>query len=143
DEILGVCRELGIGFVAYSPLGRGFLAGQIRRFEDLAPDDYRRNSPRYQGENFARNLAVVDRIGEIAREKGCTPSQLALAWVLAQGEDIVPIPGTKRRKYLEENAAALEIRLGAEELRRIEEVSPRGAVAGERYPASMMQLVNR
>ncbi|MDX2152328.1 MAG: aldo/keto reductase [Bryobacteraceae bacterium] len=143
DEILRVCRELGIGFVAYSPLGRGFLAGQIRRFDDLAADDYRRNSPRFQGENFARNLAVVDRIGEIAREKGCTPSQLALAWVMAHGEDIVPIPGTKRRKYLEENAAAASIVLTSEDLRRIEEVSPRGSVAGERYPAAMMQLVNR
>jgi len=111
DEILATCRELGIGFVAYSPLGRGFLTGQFKRFEDLAPDDYRRASPRFQGENFQKNLDLLRKVQEIATEKGCTPSQLALAWVLAQGEDIVPIPGTKRRKYLEENAAALDVKL--------------------------------
>ena len=111
DGILATCRELGIGFVAYSPLGRGFLTGQFRTFEDFPADDYRQNSPRFQGENFQKNLDLVKRVGEIAREKGCTPAQLALAWVLAQGDDIVPIPGTKRRKYLEENAGALQVRL--------------------------------
>jgi aryl-alcohol dehydrogenase-like predicted oxidoreductase len=143
DGILDVCRELGIGFVAYSPLGRGFLTGQIKSFDDLAPDDYRRNSPRLQGENFQKNLELVKRIEEIAAEKGCTPAQLALAWVLAQGEDIVPIPGTKRRKYLEENVAALEVEITPEELRRIDEVAPRGAAAGTRYPEAGMAAVNR
>ncbi|HWR52385.1 MAG TPA: aldo/keto reductase [Bryobacteraceae bacterium] len=142
DEILGVVRELGIGFVAYSPLGRGFLTGQIRKFEDLEADDYRRASPRFQGENFQRNLDLVARIEAIAREKGCTPAQLSLAWVLAQGEDIVPIPGTKRRKYLEENATAGAIELTEEDLRRIEEVAPRSAFAGRRYPEYAMKLVN-
>ncbi|HEY6293575.1 MAG TPA: aldo/keto reductase [Terriglobia bacterium] len=142
-DILATCRELGVGFVAYSPLGRGFLAGQIRRFEDLAPDDWRRTSPRFQGQNFQKNLDLVQRIEEIAAGKGCTPSQLALAWVLRQGEDIVPIPGTKRRKYLEENVRALEIRLTAEDLRRIDEVAPVGAAAGTRYAAAMMAFVNR
>jgi aryl-alcohol dehydrogenase-like predicted oxidoreductase len=143
DEILAVCRELGIGFVAYSPLGRGFLTGQIKRFEDLAEDDYRRQSPRFQGENFEKNLELVARVGEIAREKGCTPAQLALAWVLAQGTDIVPIPGTKRRKYLEENVGALDVQLTEADLRRIDEVAPRGAAAGPRYPAAMMSSVGR
>ena len=143
DGSLAVCRELGIGFVAYSPLGRGFLGGEIRRFEDLAPDDYRRNSPRFQGENFQRNLDVLERIRSLAATKGCSPPQLALAWVLAQGEDIVPIFGTKRRKYLEENLRALDVRLTADDLRQIEEISPRDAVVGERYPASMMSFVNR
>jgi aryl-alcohol dehydrogenase-like predicted oxidoreductase len=143
DEILATCRELGIGFVAYSPLGRGFLTGQIQRFEDLAEDDYRRHSPRFQGENFQRNLDLVERIGEIAAEKGCTPAQLALAWVLAQGEDIVPIPGTKHRKYLEQNVGALDFELTAEDLRRINEAAPRGAAAGPRYPETMMQSLNR
>lgn len=142
DELFAVCRELGIGFVPYSPLGRGFLTGQIKRFEDFAPDDYRRGSPRFQGGNFARNLDLVAGIGEIAAEKKCTPSQLALAWVLAQGEDIVPIFGTKRRGYLEENLRALEIDLTAEELRRIDAIAPRGAAAGERYPENMMHLVS-
>jgi aryl-alcohol dehydrogenase-like predicted oxidoreductase len=142
DEILGVVRELGIGFVAYSPLGRGFLTGQIRKFEDLEPGDYRRNSPRFQGESFQRNLDLVASIEAIAKEKGCTPAQLALAWVLAQGEDIVPIPGTKRRKYLEENATAAAIDISEEELRRIEEVAPKGAFAGPRYPDYAMKLVN-
>ncbi len=143
DEILPTCRELGIGFVAYSPLGRGFLTGQIKRFDDLAEDDYRRHSPRFQGENFQKNLGLVRKIEEIAAEKGCTPAQLALAWVLAQGEDVVPIPGTKRRKYLEENVAALEVGLTREDLRRIDEVAPRGAAAGSRYPRAMMAMVNR
>jgi aryl-alcohol dehydrogenase-like predicted oxidoreductase len=143
DGILDACRELGIGFVPYSPLGRGFLAGQIKRFEDLAEDDYRRHSPRFQGENFQKNLELVHHIEEIAKEKNCTASQLALAWVLAQGEDIVPIPGTKRRKYLEENLAALEIELTPDDLRRIDEVSPRGVAAGTRYPKAMMSSVNR
>jgi aryl-alcohol dehydrogenase-like predicted oxidoreductase len=142
DEVLATCRELGIGFVAYSPLGRGFLTGQFRTFEDLPADDYRRNSPRFQGENFQKNLDLVRQIEEIARERGCQPSQLALAWVMAQGKEIVPIPGTKRRKYLEENAGALKVPLSAEDLRRIDEVFPRDAAAGQRYPESMMALVN-
>jgi aryl-alcohol dehydrogenase-like predicted oxidoreductase len=143
DGILDACRELGIGFVAYSPLGRGFLTGQIRSPEDLAPDDYRRHSPRFQGENFAKNLELVRRVEEIAREKGCTPAQLALAWVMAQGEDIVPIPGTRRRRNLEENVAALDVVLSPEELARLDEVAPRGAAAGTRYPEAMMQTVGR
>ena len=143
DEVLATCRELGIGLVAYSPLGRGFLAGRFQRFEDLPADDYRRNSPRFQGENFDKNLDLVHRIEQIAREKKCTPSQLALAWVLSQDEDIVPIPGTKHRKYLEENIGALEVRLTAEELRRIDEVFPYGAAAGARYPEHMMAIVDR
>lgn len=143
DGLLATCRELGIGFVAYSPLGRGFLSGGIRSIDDLAPDDFRRHSPRFQGENFAKNLALVDRVEEIAREKGCTASQLALAWVLAQGDDVVPIPGTKRRTYLEENAAALDVALTADDLARIDEAAPKGAAAGMRYPAAAMQSVNR
>jgi aryl-alcohol dehydrogenase-like predicted oxidoreductase len=142
DEILATTRELGIGFVAYSPLGRGFLAGQIRRFEDFAPDDYRRNSPRFQGENFKKNLDLVARIETTAKEKKCTPGQLALAWLLAQGEDIIPIPGTKRRKYLEENAGALKVVLTAQDLQRIDEVAPQGVASGLRYPEHMMKLVN-
>lgn len=142
QQLLGVCRELGIGFVAYSPLGRGFLTGQIRRFEDFAPNDYRRLSPRFQGENFQRNLDLVARIGQIARDKGCTPGQLALAWVRSQGEDVVPIPGTKQRKYLEENVAALDIVLSAEDRRRIDRAAPPGAAAGLRYPEAMMQNLN-
>jgi aryl-alcohol dehydrogenase-like predicted oxidoreductase len=141
-EILATCRELGIGFVAYSPLGRGFLTGQFKKFEDLAADDYRRFSPRFQGENFQKNLDLVKEVEEIAHEKGCQPSQLALAWVLAQGDDIVPIPGTKRRKYLEENAAAVDLRLTLDELRRLSEAFPSGAVSGMRYPEHMMTLVN-
>lgn len=143
DEILAACRELGVGFVAYSPLGRGFLTGQIKKFEDLAPDDYRRFSPRFQGQNFQKNLKLVERIEAIAAEKGCTSAQLALAWVLAQGEDLVPIPGTKRRKYLEENVAALELHLSAKDLSLIDAVAPQGATAGLRYPEAMMSLVNR
>jgi aryl-alcohol dehydrogenase-like predicted oxidoreductase len=142
DEILPTCRELGIGFVAYSPLGRGFLTGQFKTFEDLAADDYRRFSPRFQGENFQKNLDLVKEVEEIARAKKCQPSQLALAWVLAQGDDIVPIPGTKRRKYLEENAAAADLKLTAEDLRRLSEVFPSGAASGMRYPEHMMNLIN-
>jgi aryl-alcohol dehydrogenase-like predicted oxidoreductase len=127
-------RELGIGFVAYSPLGRGFLSGAIRSVDDLDPDDFRRSNPRFQGENFARNIDLVDRVGEIAAEKGVTPGQLALAWVMAQGDDVVPIPGTKRVRYLEENVAAVDVALTAEDLARLEEAFPKGAVAGERYP---------
>jgi aryl-alcohol dehydrogenase-like predicted oxidoreductase len=141
-EILATCRELGIGFVAYSPLGRGFLTGQIKKFDDLAADDYRRVSPRFQGENFQKNMDLVREVEEIAREKNCRPSQLALAWVLAQGQDIVPIPGTKRRKYLEENAAAVDLKLTAEDLRRLNEAFPSGAASGLRYPEQMMNLVN-
>ena len=142
-EILPTCRELGTGFVAYSPLGRGFLTGQFKRFEDLPADDYRRYSPRFQGENFEKNLELVRQVQQIAKEKGCTPSQLALAWVLAQGKDVVPIPGTKRRKYLEDNVGAVNVRLTKAELDRIEAVFPSGAAAGERYPEHMMQLVNQ
>ena len=143
DGVLATCRELGIGFVPYSPLGRGMLTGQIRRFEDLAPDDYRRNNPRFQGENFQRNLDMVARVGEIAAAKGCTPAQLALAWVLAQGGDIVPIPGTKRRTYLEENLGAVAVALTAEDMRQIDEAFPKGATAGTRYAASAMGVVRR
>jgi len=142
DEVLKTTRELGIAFVAYSPLGRGFLTGQIKRFEDLDPDDYRRFSPRFQGENFQKNLDLVARVELLAKEKNCTPGQLALAWLLAQGEDIIPIPGTKRRKYLEENVGALNVKLSASDLRRIEEVAPHGAASGLRYPEAMMSLVN-
>jgi aryl-alcohol dehydrogenase-like predicted oxidoreductase len=141
-EILPTCRELGIGFVAYSPLGRGFLTGQFKKFEDLEADDYRRFSPRFQGENFQKNLDLVKQVELMAREKDCQPAQLALAWVLAQGDDVVPIPGTKRRKYLEENAGALEIDLTIDDLRRLNEVFPSGAAAGDRYPEHMMNLVN-
>jgi len=141
--ILPTCRELGIGFVAYSPLGRGFLTGQFQRFEDLPADDYRRTSPRFQGGNFQKNLDLLHRVEEIARENKCTPSQLALAWVLAQGKDIVPIPGTKRRKYLEDNAGAVNVRLTKDDLQRIEDAFPTGAAAGERYPEHVMQLVER
>lgn len=142
NGVLAACRELGIGFVAYSPLGRGFLTGQFRKFDDLPTDDYRRNSPRFQGENFQKNLDLVRRVEEMAREKGCKPSQLALAWVLAQGDDIVPIPGTKRRKYLEENVAADAVGLTEKNLRRIDEVFPPEAASGDRYPEHMMALVN-
>jgi aryl-alcohol dehydrogenase-like predicted oxidoreductase len=134
DEILPTVRELGIGFVAYSPLGRGFLSGRLRSVEDLAPDDFRRRNPRFQGENFTRNIDLVQRVQEIAAEKGVTAAQLALAWVLHRGDDIVPIPGTKRIRYLEENVGALGVELSPEDLDQIEEVFPRGATAGERYP---------
>jgi aryl-alcohol dehydrogenase-like predicted oxidoreductase len=143
EEILATCRELGIGFVAYSPLGRGFLTGQFKRFEDLPADDYRRVSPRFQGDNFQKNLDLVRQVEEMAKAKGCKPSQLALAWVLAQGDDIVPIPGTKRRKYLEENVGAIDIKLTAEDLRRMDEGFPQGVAAGLRYPEAMMKAVNR
>jgi len=142
EELLGTCRELGVGFVAYSPLGRGFLTGQFKRFEDFPQDDYRRNSPRFQGENFHKNLDLVHRVEQIAREKGCKPSQLALAWVLAQDQNIVPIPGTKRRNYLEENVAAIDLQLTEEDKRRIDEIFPSGAAAGLRYPEHMMSTVN-
>ncbi len=142
EEILPTCRELGIGFVAYSPLGRGFLTGQFKKFEDLEADDYRRFSPRFQGDNFQKNLDLVKQVELMAREKDCQPSQLALAWVLAQGDDVVPIPGTKRRKYLQENAGAVEIDLTIDDLRRLNEVFPTGAAAGQRYPEHMMSLVN-
>ena len=142
DRVLPTCRELGIGFVAYSPLGRGFLTGKIKRVEDFAPDDYRRNAPRFQGENFQKNLDQVKKVEEIARQKNCTPSQLALAWVLAQGEDIIPIPGTKRVKYLEENVGALDVKLSADDQAQIEKFLPEGAVAGERYNEQMMRLID-
>jgi aryl-alcohol dehydrogenase-like predicted oxidoreductase len=142
-EILPTVRELGIGYVAYSPLGRGFLTGQIRRIEDLAEDDYRRSSPRFQGENFQKNLDLVQEIETMAQEKGCRPSQLALAWLLAQGEDIVPIPGTKKRSRLEENVGALDVRITAEDLARIDSILPSGAAAGARYAAPQMQALNR
>lgn len=141
DGILGVCRELGIGFVPFSPLGRGFLTGQIKTPADFPENDMRRAQPRFQGENFQKNLQLVDRVSELAAEKRCTPGQLALAWVLAQGDDIVPIPGTKRRTYLDENLGALDVRLSAADLARIEEVMPRGAVAGPRYTAELMKQV--
>lgn len=143
DEVLATCRELGIGFVAYSPLGRGFLTGQIKQFEDLPADDYRRQSPRFQGENFQKNRELVYKIEEIATQKGYQPSQLALAWVLAQGEDVVPIPGTKRRQYLQENAAAVDIVLTPEDLEQINAIAPQGVAAGTRYPETMMNLVAR
>jgi aryl-alcohol dehydrogenase-like predicted oxidoreductase len=143
DEILPTVRELGIGFVPYSPLGRGFLTGQIKRIEDLETDDYRRGSPRFQGENFRKNLDLVEEINAIAAEKRCAPSQLALAWVLAQGKDIVPIPGTKRRKYLEENVGALAVELTPADLARIDRAFPRGAASGERYAPKPLLAVNR
>jgi len=143
DEILPTCRELGIGFVAYSPLGRGFLTGRFHNFEDLPADDYRRNQPRFQGENFRKNLDLVTHIEQVAKRKNCTPSQLALAWLLAQGQDVVPIPGTKRVKYLEENVGALDVQLTPEDLRRINEIAPQGIAAGTRYPEGGMATVNR
>jgi len=144
DEILPTLRELGIGFVAYSPLGRGFLTGQLKSIEDLPEDDVRKaRFPRFQEENFRKNLELVERVREIADEKDVTPGQLALAWLLHQGDDIVPIPGTKRRKYLEENAAAADIALTDEDLARIEEAMPKGTAAGERYAEQQMRAVNR
>jgi aryl-alcohol dehydrogenase-like predicted oxidoreductase len=142
-EILPLCRELGIGFVAYSPLGRGFLTAKFMKPDDLSANDWRRNSPRFQGENFERNLKLAERIETLARRKKCTPAQLALAWVLAQGDDIVPIPGTKRRSYLEENVAALNIELTPADLKEISASAPAGAASGQRYPAHSMQAVNR
>jgi len=141
DEILPTVRALGIGFVAYSPLGRGFLTGRFQRFEDLAANDFRRRSPRFQGENFAKNLELLKRVQEIASETGVTPGQLAMAWLLAQGNDVVPIPGTKHRNYLEENVAAADITLSPGELRRLDEAAPKGAAFGQRYPD--MSTVNR
>jgi aryl-alcohol dehydrogenase-like predicted oxidoreductase len=141
DEILPTVRELGIGFVAYSPLGRGFLTGRFSSPDDFDQNDFRRHNPRFQGENFQRNLDVVSKVHEIAAEKGCTPSQLALAWLLAQGQDIVPIPGTKRRQYLEENLGAVDVTLSADDLARIEAVAPKGFSSGDRYPD--MSSVNR
>ncbi|TAM78682.1 MAG: aldo/keto reductase [Acidobacteria bacterium] len=143
DELIPLCRELGITFVPYSPLGRGFLTGRFKSPQDLEPGDWRQNNPRFQGENFQRNLDLVRRIEEMAGEKGCKPAQLALAWVLAQGEDMVPIPGSSHRAHLEENLAALEISLTAEELSRIDEVAPKGVAAGDRYPEGGMKVVNR
>jgi aryl-alcohol dehydrogenase-like predicted oxidoreductase len=143
EEVLPVCRELGISLVPYSPLGRGFLTGKIQKPEDLAGDDYRLTTPRFQGENFQRNLDLVKRVEEIAHEKRCTPAQLALAWVLAQGSGIVPIPGTKRRKYLQENIGALEVDLTNKDLARIDEIAPKDAFAGSRYPEAMMKLLGK
>ena len=143
DEILPTVRELGIGFVAYSPLGRGFLTGRFRTIDDLPADDYRRNSPRFQGENFQKNLDLVRHIETVARQKQCTPSQLALAWLLARGDDIVPIPGTKRVQYLEENIGALDVTLTADDLARIDTIAPRGVASGARYPESSIGTVNR
>jgi aryl-alcohol dehydrogenase-like predicted oxidoreductase len=140
DKIIATCRELGIGFVPYSPLGRGFLSGEIRRFEDLAPDDFRRHSPRFQGENFAKNLELVERIRAVAKEKHCSASQLALAWVLKQGDDIVPIPGTKRVKYIEENVASANVELSADDLKRIDDAA--GSAAGMRNTEAAMRTVN-
>jgi aryl-alcohol dehydrogenase-like predicted oxidoreductase len=142
DEILPACRELGVTFVPYSPLGRGFLSGKIKSPEDLAADDWRRLNPRFQGENFTKNLDLVKRVGEMARAKSCTPAQLALAWVLAQGQDIVPIPGASRIAHLEENIAALDVSLTPDDLARINEIAPQGAAAGERYPERGMKVVN-
>ncbi|MEO6775630.1 MAG: aldo/keto reductase [Kofleriaceae bacterium] len=141
--ILATCRELGIGFVAYSPLGRGFLTGQLKKFEDLAPDDFRRHSPRFQGENFAKNLELVARVTELAVQKKCTAGQLALAWVMAQGDDIVPIPGTKRVRYLEENIGAERVELTKQDLAAIDELAPKGSAAGPRYPEAAMSSLNR
>ena len=143
DELLGVVRELGIGFVPYSPLGRGFLSGEIKSIDDLAPDDFRRTNPRFAGDNFQKNLDLVDAVGAIAADKGVTAAQLALAWVLAQGEDLVPIPGTRRISTLEQNAAAADIVLTPDDLARIEAVFPRGAAAGERYAPGGMSSLNR
>ncbi len=142
DEILPTVRELGIGFVAYSPIGRGFLSGRFKTIDDLEPTDYRRLSPRFQGENFERNLDLVRRIEEIARTKGVTPAQLAIAWILSRGNDIVPIPGSKSIGHVEENIAAAEIELTAEDLARIDEVAPKGVASGERYPSASMAAVN-
>ncbi len=143
EKILPLCQELGIGFVPYSPLGRGFLTGKIQKPEDLEDDDYRKTTPRFQDDNFQRNLELVQRVEEIAREKRCTPAQLTLAWVLAQGNNIVPIPGTKRRKYLQENIGALAVGLTSNDLTRINEVAPKDAFAGSRYPEAMMRLLGR
>ncbi len=142
EGVLQTCKELGIAFVAYSPLGRGFLTGQFKKFDDFAPDDYRRFSPRFQGENFQKNLDLVHQLEQLAIQKGCTASQLALAWVLAQGDHIFPIPGTKKVKYLEENAGAIKLNLTKEELAAIDLIVPKNAAAGLRYPEAMMRSVN-
>jgi aryl-alcohol dehydrogenase-like predicted oxidoreductase len=142
DDLLPLCRDLGIGFVAYSPLGRGFLTGRFRTVDDLPPDDYRRNTPRFQGENFRKNLELVDRVEAIASRKKCTPSQLALAWVLAQGDDIVPIFGTKRRRYLEENLLAVSVELTPADLEEIDDVAPKGVASGDRYNEAGMRTIN-
>jgi aryl-alcohol dehydrogenase-like predicted oxidoreductase len=142
DEIIPACKELGIAFVAYSPLGRGFLTGQIKSFEDLDKDDFRRTSPRFQGENFNKNLELVKKIEAIAKEKNCTPSQLALAWVMAQEDFIFPIPGTKRVKYVEENVKAVDVKLSEGDLKQIDDVFPKNAAAGLRYPEAGMKTVN-
>ena len=143
DGVLAACRRLGIGFVAYSPLGRGFLTGQLKRFEDLAADDFRRISPRFQGDNFGKNFELAEAVQTAARSKGCTAAQLALAWVLAQGEDIVAIPGTKQRRKLDDNLGALHLTLSAAELAQLDAVFPPGVAAGQRYPAAAMSSVNR
>jgi aryl-alcohol dehydrogenase-like predicted oxidoreductase len=143
DTLLGICAELGITFVPYSPLGRGFLTGQFRTPNDFAADDYRRHSPRFQGENFQKNLQLVEKVTQLAKEKGCTPAQLALAWVLKKDERCVPIPGTKRRSTLEENVAAMQVSVTAAELEALDAIAPKGAAAGDRYPTSMMGSVNR
>jgi aryl-alcohol dehydrogenase-like predicted oxidoreductase len=142
DGVLDACRELGIGFVAYSPVGRGFLTGTIKKVDDLHATDYRRHAPRMQPENLEKNLGLLERIETLAAEKGCTTAQLAIAWVMAQGEDIVPIPGTKRRKYLEDNCAAAEIHLSAAELEQLDTAAPKGVTAGPRYPEAAMRRVN-
>jgi aryl-alcohol dehydrogenase-like predicted oxidoreductase len=142
-EILAACRELGIGFVPYSPLGRGFLTGRFKKFEDLPEDDYRRHHPRFQGDNFEKNLVLLKEVEKVAAEKKCTSGQLVLAWLLAQGDNIVPIPGTKRRSYLEENVKALDVALSKKDLKRIEKAFPLHAASGERYAAQAMQAVNR
>ena len=142
EDIIPTCKELGIAFVAYSPLGRGFLTGQIKKFEDLDEDDYRRFSPSFMGDNFEKNIELVKKIESIAKEKNCTPAQLALAWVMAQGDHIFPIPGTKRVKYLEENVKAVDVHLSQKDLEQIEDVFPKDAVAGTRYPEAFMKSVN-
>jgi aryl-alcohol dehydrogenase-like predicted oxidoreductase len=142
DEILPTCRELGISFVAYSPLGRGFLSGKIQSLDDLTPSDWRRNMPRFQGDNFHKNLDLVRHVQEVAAAKGCTPTQVALAWVLARGEDMLPIPGTTSREHLEENLAGLDVALTADDLARINEIAPKGVAAGDRYPEMAMKVVN-
>ena len=143
DELLGLCDELGIAFVAYSPLGRGFLTGAIRTIDDLAPDDWRRQNPRFQGENFHKNLELVEAVGDMADEKGCTPAQLAIGWLLARDEQVVPIPGTRSLERIEENAAAVAVELTEDDLARLDEIAPVGAAAGTRYPEGAMRAVNR